>query len=435
LPAFALLSAALIVGLQSPGRLRSMLSLSAFVFVGRMSYGLYLFHWPVFVLLRERGWDLTSPWRLAIALAITFAIATTSYFALEQPVRRARWSFSITVRGAALASAVALAATQLVGPPAPFIQADDQLLSAASIAPTDSLVPLRPATASATPTPTAPITTTTAPVQSGAIRVASEAPAPSSADAPAPASSPAVVVETSTSMPTSFTLDAPPPRPVRIEVAGDSTALYVAQGLATWSLAHPDDAQVNVNWCPGCTFMLEPEVTTFDLDDLLESSRVTIGTNLPEAVRTLQPDVVVLMVTVNDVANRQWSEDEGPLTPRDPRYVERMTTAYANLTMTLLSEGAPNVAWVVPPRPNHLWLEPDMNEMDRYPIQHQVIRDVAAMFDHRVSVVDLDAWLTATGHDKDPWWRGDGVHLTDESGAALAELYLGPLLVHTAIGG
>ena len=25
-----------------------------------MSYGVYLFHWPVYVLLRERGWQLAT---------------------------------------------------------------------------------------------------------------------------------------------------------------------------------------------------------------------------------------------------------------------------------------------------------------------------------------------------------------------------------------
>jgi lysophospholipase L1-like esterase len=216
-------------------------------------------------------------------------------------------------------------------------------------------------------------------------------------------------------------------------VVGDSTALYVGQGLAEWSLAHPEAAQVNVTWCQGCTFMVEPEITTFDIADLVENSRDVVLERMPQVMRALQPDIVVLMVTVNDVANRQWSDEEGPLTPFDPRYVQRMTDAYAHVTMSVLAEGAPHVAWIVPPRPNHLWLEPDMNEQERYPVQHQVIRDVTAMFDQRVSAVDLDQWLTAAGHTDDPWWRADGVHLTDESAAALAEQYLGPLLIDTAL--
>ena len=101
--------------------------------------------------------------------------------------------------------------------------------------------------------------------------------------------------------------------------------------------------------------------------------------------------------------------------------------------MNVLADGVPNVAWIVPPRPNHLWHEPDLNEMDRYPVQHRVIRDVVAMFDQRVSVVELDAWLTAAGHDNDAWWRNDGVHLTDESASVMAEQYLGPLLVQQAL--
>jgi peptidoglycan/LPS O-acetylase OafA/YrhL/lysophospholipase L1-like esterase len=414
LPAFALLSAALILGLQSPSRLRSLLGTRPLVWIGQISYGLYLFHWPVFVLLRERGWTLTSPVPLAAALAITFAIAWLSYAIVERRVRSAQWRFAVTVRRAAAATLVALVATQLVGPSTSLIQADDQLLEAAAIQPATSLVPLRPVDNTSTTTTT---TTTTAVVQSMGATTTSTSTPPT----------------TTTTFPIAVPLGQAPPRPVRMVVAGDSTALYVGQGLAAWSLQHPEMAQVGVSWCQGCTFMLDPTITTFDIPDLVENSRDTVQNRLPEMIRVTQPDVVVLMVTVNDVANRQWSADEGPLTPFDPRYVQRMNAAYADLTYRLLGMGVPKVVWVVPPRPEHLWLEPEMNEMARYPVQHQVIRDVVAAFDSRVSVVDLDRWLTASGHDRDQWWRNDGVHLNDDSATALADQYLGPLLVQRAL--
>ena len=55
---FALASAGLIVGLQAPGPLRPVLSWRPLVLLGLVSYGAYLFHWPVFVLLMSRGWSL-----------------------------------------------------------------------------------------------------------------------------------------------------------------------------------------------------------------------------------------------------------------------------------------------------------------------------------------------------------------------------------------
>jgi len=56
------------------------------VAIGRLSYSLYLWHWPVFVMFRwTTGLD-TLPYQLA-ALAVTFVCATLSYIFVEQPFR------------------------------------------------------------------------------------------------------------------------------------------------------------------------------------------------------------------------------------------------------------------------------------------------------------------------------------------------------------
>ena len=60
------------------------------VFVGKLSYSLYLWHWPVFVLFRwTAGLDATS--HMVIAAALTLALAYASYIAVEQPIRRGQW--------------------------------------------------------------------------------------------------------------------------------------------------------------------------------------------------------------------------------------------------------------------------------------------------------------------------------------------------------
>jgi peptidoglycan/LPS O-acetylase OafA/YrhL len=59
----------------------------AALFIGRISYSLYLWHWPVFVLFR---WTvgLDRPGDRISAVAIAVALAIASYFLVEQPVRR-----------------------------------------------------------------------------------------------------------------------------------------------------------------------------------------------------------------------------------------------------------------------------------------------------------------------------------------------------------
>src|SRR5690606_32638593 len=47
----ALVSGALLVGLQVDGPLRVALGWAPLVWLGKISYGVYLFHWPLYVLL------------------------------------------------------------------------------------------------------------------------------------------------------------------------------------------------------------------------------------------------------------------------------------------------------------------------------------------------------------------------------------------------
>ena len=144
LPVFAVCSAVLIYSMQADGLVRRLLSLRPLVSIGTISYGLYLFHWPVFVLLRERGWDLTSAPHLAGALAITVVVSLVSYRVVERPVRRTTWRTLPTLRLAAIATVAVLAAGVLAAPGATAIQADDELLDAAAIAPAGDDTPLVP---------------------------------------------------------------------------------------------------------------------------------------------------------------------------------------------------------------------------------------------------------------------------------------------------
>ncbi|MFZ4718081.1 MAG: acyltransferase family protein [Ilumatobacteraceae bacterium] len=413
---FALVSAALVLGLQFDGPVRTALSVRPVVWLGKVSYGLYLVHWPVFVLLRQHGWDTRSWGGALLAVGITLAITAMSYRLLEQPVRNATWVPRRTARTMGLASALVLAAVLVVVPVGGgFLEANGQLLEQASIdtgAPAETL---------------ARATTTTAP----------EATVPSSR--PSPTTSSTEQATTTTAGEVVLPLPPTPSRPVRILMVGDSTAFYAGQGLAAWAVANPQYAQTDLLWCQGCGFILDGEITSFNAAPFVENSRRIVQQDLPERIRRVHPDVVVLMTTIVDIADRQWSPDEGVLTPLDARYRERMTTQYAEVTRSLLDLGVSTVVWVLPPPPHSYFETADLGESSRYEVEHQVIRETvagaAAAPGQVVRLADMAGWFAAAGHSEDEMWRPDGTHMTEQSATWLAERWFGPWLIGAALGG
>ena len=85
----ALCSAVLVVqSLDRTSPVARVLSVSPMVFLGRISYGLYLWHLPVLAAFGVLGAGLTP---MAIpAVAVACLAATASYYFVEMPVRR-RW--------------------------------------------------------------------------------------------------------------------------------------------------------------------------------------------------------------------------------------------------------------------------------------------------------------------------------------------------------
>jgi hypothetical protein len=68
-----------------------LLALPPLVWIGLVSYGLYLWHWPIWVLLRHHALQapLGPGWTLAAA-ALAFAAAGLSFHLVELPIRRRR---------------------------------------------------------------------------------------------------------------------------------------------------------------------------------------------------------------------------------------------------------------------------------------------------------------------------------------------------------
>jgi hypothetical protein len=105
-----------------------LLSLPPLPALGRISYGVYLWHWPVFIAANAGRTGLDGPTLLAVRCALTLGIASLSYVLLERPIhRRVRPTRPLLAASGAL-SAVASGAAVLVVttavPPLPALPAE-----------------------------------------------------------------------------------------------------------------------------------------------------------------------------------------------------------------------------------------------------------------------------------------------------------------------
>jgi peptidoglycan/LPS O-acetylase OafA/YrhL len=64
------------------------LAVRPLTFVGRISYGLYLWHWPIFLVLDHARTGLEGYPLFALRTAVTFVIAVLSWYLVETPVRQ-----------------------------------------------------------------------------------------------------------------------------------------------------------------------------------------------------------------------------------------------------------------------------------------------------------------------------------------------------------
>ena len=90
------------------------LALPAVAYLGRLSYAMYLWHWPLQVWTGRYGWwdlsGLGTPARASILTALTVALAALSYHLVEKPVRYGSLSRFLAPRRMVVAVPLALGA-------------------------------------------------------------------------------------------------------------------------------------------------------------------------------------------------------------------------------------------------------------------------------------------------------------------------------------
>ncbi len=134
--------------------------------IGERSYGLYLWHFPIFMVTRPQlDVPLTGTANLALRLALTAAVAEVSYRYVEQPVRQGRlgewftalrttvgperrrlWARTAELGGAAVLAVVLAGVGLTSGRPAPLPPGFDARAASAEMAPRPEADPTSPAT-------------------------------------------------------------------------------------------------------------------------------------------------------------------------------------------------------------------------------------------------------------------------------------------------
>ncbi len=102
----------ILAGTGGNGYANRVLSLSPIVFVGLISYSLYLWHWPIFVLARYYLYRAPNPEEVAVCFTLAVTLSILSWHFVEKPLRRMKFAWPRLVPFGA--GAVVIAATLLL---------------------------------------------------------------------------------------------------------------------------------------------------------------------------------------------------------------------------------------------------------------------------------------------------------------------------------
>jgi len=379
-----------IVSVTQPDRglLGRALSWAPLRWIGMISYGLYLWHWPVYLTITGTRTGLEGNELLFARLLTTVAFATASFYLVERPIRRGTFRLPrpvFTAPAAAGALALALVLSTAGAGPTPASAAQSAL---------SKKLPSN-ATASSSPQPTA---------------LAANAGTPSTTA---------------------------PPAPVRALVVGDSVAVSLGEGLDRYTADDPAIKSVDGGTL-GCGMLRDGQV---DMGEQLYNQGSECNDwndRWLDPINAIHPNVVVLLTGAWDVLDRkidgQW------YSPGEVSFDRYFLSELDQATQLLSSQGAKVVILTTPffYRPElvgqtgHDWPEYDPWRVDRI---NALYRDFLEAHPNRYTLIDLNRYVSPGGKytaslDGVPL-RADGVHFTLE-GAELVSRWLAPQLVEVA---
>ena len=97
------------------GPLGAVLSIQPLRWIGTISYGIYLWHWPIFVYLNGARTGWSQPWLDLARVGLTLVVATASYYLVERPIRQRQFHgwprFALAPVAAAVTAGIVVVAT------------------------------------------------------------------------------------------------------------------------------------------------------------------------------------------------------------------------------------------------------------------------------------------------------------------------------------
>lgn len=90
---FAVVGSMMVIGFSSENEpIRRLLSLKPFIFIGKISYSLYLWHWPIIVLAKQASYRVDFDYLTVLFIAgiVMTAASIVSYYFVETPTRHMR---------------------------------------------------------------------------------------------------------------------------------------------------------------------------------------------------------------------------------------------------------------------------------------------------------------------------------------------------------
>lgn len=337
--------------------------------VGKISYGLYLYHWPIYLLVTpERaarlvpGVDVITDrnWLLVIHLLITFAMATVSFYLIEQPFIQRR--VPIIDRKLTLANGIFAGSTAIIA------------------------------------------------ILGGLLLVNSQQPEASA--------------ETASACATTIIAPAGATDEVRVLVIGDSVSVQVGEALCQWSQDNPGQIVVWNEAHIGCVVgrygeKRIPEGDEGTVGDLCSAWAEPVSfdefvdpeiVSWPSAVEYFEPDIVIGHITPWDVTDRLVPElgDEWTWVGQ-PDYDAYIASEY-RLASEILTSGGADLYWM---RGAHLNRDiRPQNSPERIDRLNELVEEAVTDLP-AVSFIDYPSFIGEIGSERELSMRHDGVHLSE----------------------